>query len=139
MKKLKGGWVEGSVQEFLSLSDADMEYIETKLALSRRLRELRAKKDLTQTELAAALKTSQSRVAKMEKGDPTVSVDLLLQALFRLGFSRKELARQTGIAEKALHRMLSRRGNPTARTLAKIVAAIREDLGFIPRVSVATA
>ena len=93
MKKLKGGWVEGSVQEFLSLSDADMEYIETKLALSRRLRELRAKKDLTQTELAAALKTSQSRVAKMEKGDPTVSVDLLLQALFRLGFSRKELAR----------------------------------------------
>ena len=93
MKKLKAGWVEGSVQEFLSLSDADMEYIETKLALSRRLRELRAKQDLTQTELAAALKTSQSRVAKMEKGDPTVSVDLLLQALFRLGFSRKELAR----------------------------------------------
>jgi transcriptional regulator with XRE-family HTH domain len=61
--------------------------------LSRRLRELRTKKDLTQTELAVALKTSQSRVAKMEKGDPTVSVDLLLQALFRLGFSRKELAR----------------------------------------------
>ena len=93
MKKLKNGWVEGSVREFLDLSAADMEYIETKLALSRRLRELRAKKDLTQTELAAALKTSQSRVAKMEKGDPTVSVDLLLQALFRLGFSRKELAR----------------------------------------------
>lgn len=36
MKKLKGGWVEGSVQEFLNLSGADMEYIETKLALSRK-------------------------------------------------------------------------------------------------------
>lgn len=93
MKKLKNGWVEGSVQELLDLSDADMEYIETKLALSRRLRMLRAKKHLTQTTLATALKTSQSRVAKMEKGDPTVSVDLLLQALFRLGLSRKELAR----------------------------------------------
>mgnify|MGYP001575091204 CR=1 FL=1 len=89
----RAGWKTTTVQEFLSLSNADMEYIETKLALSRRLRELRAKKDLTQTELAVALKTSQSRVAKMEKGDPTVSVDLLLQALFRLGFSRKELAR----------------------------------------------
>jgi len=87
------GWQATTVQEFLHLDAADVEYIETKLALSRRLRELRAKKRLTQTTLAAALKTSQSRVAKMEKGDPTVSVDLLLQALFRLGLSRKELAR----------------------------------------------
>ena len=93
MKKLKNGWVEGSVREFLDLSAADMEYVETKLALSRRLRELRTKKDLSQTELAAALKTSQSRVAKMEQGDATVSIDLLLQALFGLGCSRKELAR----------------------------------------------
>ena len=42
-------------------------------------------------------------------------------------------------SEKSLHRMLGRRGNPTARTLAKIVAAIREDLGFIPSVTVAAA
>jgi len=35
--------------------------------------------------------------------------------------------------------MLSRRGNPTARTLAKIVAAIREDIGFVPHVTVAVA
>lgn len=87
------GWKAATVQDFLHLSGADMEYIETKLALSRRLRQLRAKKHLTQTTLAATLKTSQSRVAKMEKGDPTVSVDLLLQALFRMGFSRKDLAR----------------------------------------------
>ncbi len=49
----------------------------------------------------------------------------------------KELARQTGFDEKALHRMLSRRGNPTARSLAKVIGAIREDTGFIPRVTVA--
>ncbi len=92
MKKLKDGWVEGSVQDFLSLSDADMEYIETRRALSRQLRAERLKKHLTQTELAAALKTSQSRVAKMEQGDPTVSLDLLLQALFRMGRKWKDLA-----------------------------------------------
>ena len=92
MKKLKNGWVEGSVQDFLALSDADMEYIETRRALSRQLRVERVKRHLTQTGLAAALKTSQSRVAKMEQGDPTVSLDLLLQALFRLGKKWKDVA-----------------------------------------------
>jgi DNA-binding phage protein len=51
----------------------------------------------------------------------------------------KELARQTGFDEKSLHRMLGRRGNPTARTLAVIIRAIREDLGVVPRVTVAAA
>jgi predicted transcriptional regulator len=92
MRKLKGGWVEGSVQEFLELSDGDMEYIETRLALSRRLRAERKRRHLTQIELAARLQTSQSRVAKMENGDPTVSLDLLVQALYHLGLTREELA-----------------------------------------------
>jgi DNA-binding phage protein len=61
----------------------------------------------------------------------------LLRDLVHAEITFKELARQTGFDEKSLHRMLSRRGNPTARTLAKIVAAIREDVGFIPRVTVA--
>ena len=92
MKKLKNGWVEGSVQDLLVLSDADMEYIETRRALSRQLKAERLRKHLTQTDLAAALKTSQSRVAKMERGDPTVSLDLLLQSLFRLGRKWKDVA-----------------------------------------------
>ena len=91
MKKLKNGWVEGSVREFLELSDADMEYIETRRALSRKLKAVRKKLKLTQVEVAARLKTSQSRVAKMEKADPSVSADLLLQSLFSLGVKRREL------------------------------------------------
>ena len=87
------GGMETIVPEPLVRPGAQMEYNETKRALSRRLRELRSEQDLTQTELAATLKTSQSRVAKMEKGDPTVSIDLLMQALFRLGVTRRELAR----------------------------------------------
>jgi hypothetical protein len=38
------------------------------------------------------LASSQSRVAKMEKGDPSVSIDLLIRSLFNLGMSKKYLA-----------------------------------------------
>jgi DNA-binding transcriptional regulator YiaG len=93
MKKLKNGWVEGSAQDFLELSDADVEFIEMRRTLSQMLKELRLKLHLTQVQLAARLETSQSRVAKMEKADPTVSADLLLQSLFQLGVRRKELAK----------------------------------------------
>ena len=86
------GWKESSVKEFLDLSDADMQYIETKLALSRRLREFRQRRHLTQTKAATLLKTSQSRLARMEAGDPTVSLDLLVRGLFALGATREELA-----------------------------------------------
>ncbi len=92
MKKLGNGWVEGSVKDFLDLSDADVEYIETRRALSRLVKERRGKLGLSQVQVAARLRTSQSRVAKMEKADPTVSADLLLQSLFRLGLKRKQLA-----------------------------------------------
>jgi DNA-binding XRE family transcriptional regulator len=87
------GWKETSVKEFLNLSQADMQYIEMKLALSRRLRELRQKRHLTQTKAATLLKTSQSRLARMEAGDPTVSLDLLVRGLFALGATREELAK----------------------------------------------
>lgn len=63
----------------------------------------------------------------------------MLRDLVHARITFKELARQTGYGEKALHRMLSRRGNPTAKTLAAIVRAIREDMGFVPVVSVVTA
>ncbi|MEX2495998.1 MAG: helix-turn-helix transcriptional regulator [Woeseia sp.] len=48
---------------------------------------------LTQAELARAIRSSQSRVAKMEAGDPTVSIDLLVKSLLALGVSKKELGR----------------------------------------------
>ena len=89
--KVKGKWVEGTVQEFLALSDADMELIETRLAASRLLKATRQRKKLTQAAVAAALHTSQSRLAKMEAGDPSVSLDLLFKSLFALGITRKNL------------------------------------------------
>ena len=88
----KSEWVQGSVKEFLSLSDADMELIETRLAASRLLKATRQRKNLTQAAAAKALHTSQSRLAKMESGDPSVSLDLLVKSLYSLGITRKTLA-----------------------------------------------
>ncbi|MFA5802924.1 MAG: helix-turn-helix transcriptional regulator [Thermoleophilia bacterium] len=87
------GWKTGSAQDFLGLTDEELAYIELKLALSQSLKERRQKKKLTQSELAKMLKSSQSRVAKMEAGDPKVSIDLLVRALFVLGATKKDVAR----------------------------------------------
>ncbi len=93
-KKLEAkGWKLGDAQDFLALSDEEMAFIEMKLALSRELKERRLRKRLSQAEFARRINSSQSRVAKMEAGDASVSMDLLIRSLLALGASRKELAR----------------------------------------------
>jgi hypothetical protein len=95
------GWAVGSVQDFLGLSDADAALIELKLALSRSLRDRRQRRGVSQVELAKRLRSSQSRVAKMEAGDPSVSMDLLVSSLL-LGASEADLARPFA-AKKGRH------------------------------------
>lgn len=91
-KRLEGkGWKVGTVREFLNLSPEETAYVELKLTLSKSLREYRREKKLTQEEVARLLKSSQSRIAKMEAGDPSVSLDLLVRSLLALGASRKHL------------------------------------------------
>jgi ribosome-binding protein aMBF1 (putative translation factor) len=87
------GWKLGTASNFLNLSPEETAYVEVKIALSKRLQETRRGKNLSQEQLAQLLKSSQSRVAKMEAGDPTVSLDLLVRSLLALGASRKTLAR----------------------------------------------
>lgn len=86
------GWKVGTTREFLNLSPEEAAYVELKLALSKNLQDYRREKKLTQEELARLLKSSQSRIAKMEAGDPSVSLDLLVRSLLALGASRKRLA-----------------------------------------------
>ena len=81
----KKGWKVGCAAELLSLSPEEADYIEMKLALSGALRELRERSKITQSELARRLGSSQSRVAKIESCDPSVSLDLLVRALLALG------------------------------------------------------
>lgn len=87
------GWTVGSAEEFLELSSEEIAYIEMKLALSEKLKERRQRKRMTQAQLAKLMHSSQSRIAKMEAGDPSVSIDLLMKSLLALGVSKKELGR----------------------------------------------
>ena len=86
------GWRFGSAADFLELTDEEASFVETKLALSNSLRDRRAAQHLSQAALAKRLNSSQSRVAKMEAADPTVSIDLLLRALFALGAKPRDVA-----------------------------------------------
>jgi len=87
------GWKIGAAKNLLQLSDEEEAYIELRLKLAEGLKARRADKGLTQVEFAKAIKSSQSRVAKMEAGDPTVSLDLLVRSLLALGASNSELAK----------------------------------------------
>ncbi len=87
------GYKVGTEEKFLVLSTEELEYIELKLALSEALANCRKKSNLTQAQLAKMLKSSQSRVAKMEKGDPSVSVDLLVKSLLAMGANKKSIAK----------------------------------------------
>ncbi len=93
-KNLKAkGWAVGDAKDFLELTPDEARYIELKLALRDSLKAERTKQGITQVELAKMLGSSQSRVAKMEAGDPSVSVDLLLKALLSLGLTKKQLSK----------------------------------------------
>jgi DNA-binding phage protein len=61
----------------------------------------------------------------------------MLRDLVHAEITFKELARQTGLGEKTLHRMLNRNGNPTARNLGRIAKSIADDLGIKTHVGVA--
>jgi transcriptional regulator with XRE-family HTH domain len=82
----------GNAAQFIGLTSEEAALVETKLVLSGSVRERRSKQRLSQAELARRLKSSQSRVAKIEGADPSVSTDLLLRALFALGATPRDVA-----------------------------------------------
>jgi len=86
------GWKVGTTAEFLGLTPAEEAYIEIRLRLADGLKTRRAKRRVTQVALAKTVKSSQSRIAKMEAGDPTVSIDLLVRTLLALGASKRDVA-----------------------------------------------
>lgn len=86
------GWKLGTAAEFLGLTDEESAYIELKMKLAAGVRRRRIRRRLTQEGLAKLVRSSQSRVAKMEAGDPSVSVDLLIRALLALGASSRDIA-----------------------------------------------
>jgi predicted XRE-type DNA-binding protein len=92
----KKGWKVGDAADFLDLSPEESAYIDMKLRLAESLRDRRRSRRMTQIQVARLVQSSQSRVAKMESGDPSVSVDLLIRSLLALGTSRREVGRIIG-------------------------------------------
>ena len=87
------GWRVGTAKDFLGLSEDEAAYVELRLRLADSLKSRRTKRNLTQTAFAKLIQSSQSRVAKMEGDDPSVSLDLLIRSLLALGASSRDLAR----------------------------------------------
>ncbi len=101
-KKLEAkGWKVGTMADFLGLTPEEKAFIEMKLSLSRSLKEMRRRKRISQENLAKLIKSSQSRVAKMEAGAASVSIDLLVKSLLALGASQKDLAKAIASKSKA--------------------------------------
>ena len=105
MKRIKkqrlerAGWVVGDSGQFLQLSVEENRFIELKLALATGVRELRERKGLTQTALAHRLGSSQSRVAKLEAADRSVSLDLIMRSLLAIGATATDIAKWIKRAE----------------------------------------
>ncbi len=99
--RLEGaGWKVGSAAEFLGLNKQEAAFVEMKLALARCLHALRIRRKLSQSRVAELVGSSQSRVAKMESGDPSVSVDLLLRSVLAIGGSPTEIVRALAARKK---------------------------------------
>jgi DNA-binding XRE family transcriptional regulator len=94
----RNGWRVGTVRDFLGLSEEEAAYVELRLRLADSLKNRRRRRNLTQTAFAKLIQSSQSRVAKMEGGDPSVSLDLLIRSLLALGASSRDLARTISAA-----------------------------------------
>ena len=94
------GWKVGSAAEFLELTDAESILVDIKLALANEVRSRREKLNLTQRAFAKKLGSSQSRVAKLEAADRSVSLDLLVRSLATLGVTQKQIGRIVGSKSK---------------------------------------
>lgn len=95
------GWKVGNATDFLGLSPEEEALIELKISLSRSLKELRQSKRMSQVGLAKLIKSSQSRVAKMETASASVSIDLIFKSMLALGASPKDLAKAISSKSKA--------------------------------------
>jgi len=88
----KAGWKFGDAADFLGMSKEEQRYIDIQIAFGRLIREAREMQGLSQPALATLIKSSQSRVSKMEAGKPSVSVDLQIRTLFALNVSSHAIA-----------------------------------------------
>ncbi|CAG4882488.1 Transcriptional regulator [Georgfuchsia toluolica] len=92
LERLKAaGWKVGNAEDFLQLSDEEAQFVALRLSLINAVKKSRIKRNLSQIELAQRIKSSQSRIAKIEAGDSSVSLDLIVCALIASGAKAKDI------------------------------------------------
>ncbi|MBR8828061.1 MAG: helix-turn-helix transcriptional regulator [Gomphosphaeria aponina SAG 52.96 = DSM 107014] len=92
IERLKAeGWEVGNTSDFLGLTPEELAFIDLKIALIKRLKQLRISQNISQEYLANQLKTSQWKIAKIEAGDNSVSIDLILKTMFSLGATNQDI------------------------------------------------
>ena len=89
----RAGWAVADAAQFLNLTPEEQQFVELKLALAMGVRQLRERQGLTQAALAKRLGSSQSRIAKMEAADASVSLDLLMRSLLGIGATADQIAK----------------------------------------------
>ncbi len=97
----RAGWAVGDAAQFLKLTPQEQRFVELKLALAAGVRALRERQGLSQAALAKRLGSSQSRVARMEAANASVSLDLMMRSLLNIGATAGEIARLIRKAEAA--------------------------------------
>lgn len=90
------GWKVGGIKDFLELSEEELAYIELKIILSEMVKDLREQQGITQVNAAKIINSSQSRISKIEAADSSVSIDLQIRSLFKLGATKKEIGKRIG-------------------------------------------
>ncbi len=88
----RGYMIVDDPADWLGLDDVERQIVDFRVRLGREIRRRREQSKLTQAELAKAIGSSQSRVAKAEGTADGVGLDLLMRAFFATGGQIGELA-----------------------------------------------
>lgn len=128
LERLKSaGWRVGDAEDFLQLSEEEAQLVALKLSLIGAVKKSRLKRNLSQIELAQRMKSSQSRIAKIESGDPSVSLDLIVRALIASGAKVRDI--QEAFVSPSLAQQItaydSKRHGGEAMTASSAVGAER--------------
>lgn len=81
----RNGWKVGDPADFLEMTDVERHLLDARVQLAVAVREQREAQGLTQKELGVRLKTTQPRIAKIERAASDVSLDQLVRAFTAAG------------------------------------------------------
>lgn len=98
------GFRVGNAEDFLGLTPEERQIVALRVAVARAVRLRREKMQLSQEELAKRIRSSQSRVAKIEAAASGISLDLSFRSLFALGGKLADLATPAEKTDSAARR-----------------------------------